>query len=248
MQNIIIIICIAALALVGLGTFIGDSINVNLSAGPVAQGEKTLLESQADQNQALAEQTRQATEQKTLDHIARRDRIERWFQTTNKQWNNLWANLAIIFKVVGWSVALISIWFYLRVANAAATGLSIQFLLRGIVNGIAPKHQRRRGDPVSSVFMPTANRTLVMHDGAPDIHTEMSHRGTHQLQNPDPLANAARAMSLAHGRREAPASTSDASIWQGLWAFVGPWMSRRRKDARSETTTIVPRDDDVTIR
>lgn len=235
MDKVLIIGIIAALLLVGLGSAIGDSINVDLSAGPAARGKEAESMANANYTDAKAEQLRSETQQDRLDRMSMREQWITWVQNTNKQWSGFLANLATIFTVAGWIMGLSTAWGYLRVVNGAATGFNIYILIRSVTKGVAPVHQKR--GMISSVFMPTANKTLVMHDAQPDIHTSMDREGVQQHQLPDPQTNMARAMASAHRTRSLV--QGDVPVWRMLFDFF--MRSRRSNDV----TIISPHDKDT---
>ncbi len=221
MQNIIIIIVIASLILVGGGMAISGGID--LCAGAQCQGQKALLESQAAQNNALANQTQSETEQSTKDHETFREHWSKWMTQSNAAWGGWLKTVAQIMQVTGWVIGLSSAWAFSRMASGAATGANIFFLLRGVSKGVAPVHQQR--GKVSSVFFPTLNAGQTFHDDQPDIVTIASQRGMKQLQSGDAVANAARAMANAHRTRSVV--QQEVPLWKTIWQGVLQWRSTR---------------------
>lgn len=228
-------IILAGLLIFGAG--MGASQGIDLCAGQQCYGERALLESQANQNDALAENQRMLTEQEKLDRIEWRTHVAIWLSDTDKAWGGFLKTMAIVMQIGGAIIVLGTSWAWVRLANGAVTGANIFFLIRGIVKGVSPVHQKKGG--VNSVFMPTANRTLIMHDEQSDIHTEMSSRGTRQHQLTDPMSNAARAMASAHKKRSIVQSEQTTSFWQTVWTAILKW----RRSSSSKSVTVQPDDE-----
>lgn len=234
MQHVFLIILIAAAALVGLGMAVTGGID--LCAGAQCEGEQALLESQANQNNATAEQTRVLTEQDKQDKLTFRQHWSKWMTTADQKLGGLLGTIANIMQFAGWIIGIATAFAYVRMANGAATSFNIFMLIRSVVKGVAPVHQRK--GKVNSVFMPTANRTLVLHDEQPDITNAMSFRGSRQFQSGDPMTNAARAMSSAHKTRSIVQSGEHSMpFWQTLWHAVLQWRATRSAKSDIEVTT-----------
>lgn len=233
MQNVFLIILIAAAALVGLGMAVTGGID--LCAGAQCEGEQAVLQSQANMNDATAEQTRALTDQDRQDKITFRQHWTKWMTTADQKLGGLLGTIANIMQVAGWIMGIATAFAYVRMANGAATSFNIFMLIRGVTRGVAPVHQKR--GKVNSVFSPTTNRTIVMHDEQPDVTVSMSRRGTRQLQSGDPMTNAARAMASAHKTRSmVQGGENTVPIWQTLWQAVLQWRATRSAKTDIEVT------------